>query len=202
MSTKAINFDHLKIFWGGLEQRILELEEKLKKGKRLTKTETLNLREAKWLLAKFPDISSDDHFLPGEPSLDEIEAGKNKFKKGLEKLSKGELIEKLSLTMFELDWLEKTMEHESIAYDFLFESYEDSTKKIISNSKNRKQGKSADGTYHGDRKKLAKNVIKELQNEGSITYRKFCGRMRKYGDFPASTLREYYRSITGLDSTK
>lgn len=201
MSIDKETLNHLKLLSGAMHLRRTELEKKTSSGKKLTLSETLHLKEINWLLASVLSIHEENSFIPGEPTKEEIKKGQAKFKKGLDKLSKSELIEKLSQSLFELEWEKKTVEHLSKSNEFLFEFYEESTKKIKANSKNRKAGKAINDKFHVDKKNLARSVIKDLKNEGALTFKRFCARMRKHGEFPASSLREYFLSITGLKST-
>jgi hypothetical protein len=201
MSIDKETLNHLKLLSGAMHLRKAELEKKTVAGKKLPLSETLHLKEINWLLASVLSVDEDSPFIPGEPSKEEIKKGRANFKKGLDKLPKSELIEKLSQSLFELEWERKTVEHLSRSNEFLFEFYEESTKKIKANSENRKAGKAINDKFHVDKKNLARTIIKELKNEDALTFKKFCARMRKHGEFPASSLREYFLSITGLRST-
>lgn len=192
---------HIKLLSGAMRLRKSELDIKISDGKKLSRDETLHLREINWLLASALNIGEEKPFILGEPTKEEISKGKATFKKGLDKLTKYELIEKLSIALFELEWEKNTVEQLSKTNEFLFEFYEEATKKIKVNSKNRKAGKAINDTFHTNKRNLARSVIKELKNEDALTFKRFCARMRKHGEFPASSLREYFLSITGLKST-
>lgn len=187
------------------------LEEKSKTVRGLTLMEDLQLQEINFLIASGFTRMDINIFEAGGMSNNANQI--NKKKSNFIKLTKLELIEKLTEAELTIQDLNFHLERESLRFKFLFDLYETNRKKRVSNTKNRKdERKNGKAKVNDEKFELARLVFNEMSDEyqtlNSSHAREFYRRLKDRCDknnleHPSATsLSNYFKKITGINSTK
>lgn len=211
---------HHKFFSKRIAQVKTYLLEREKTSRGLTAHEKNQLDEINYLIASGFDINiSVDVVMPPDAASQKIKI--QEYKEQFANLSKEELLTRLAEQTVKLEAHENMGDVEANRFEFLLNFFDKSKINRVAHSQRRRVGKNSNkSAVHVTNKSIANEIIQELKKSktdesassidwfyasiDSRDFKIFCRKMRaRCKPAPAATtLRNYFKQLTGLSSTK